>query len=423
MTVRIVAILLLSAVTAVLTSCSTVPRSLEDQATYYANEAKNALAGSDNTELGRNIETSLERPTGSAKIRDMFVIAPTARARYVAYLEQKIVDTNDLPTAVSALAKINLADTADVLPASDIRRLRALLGDLLANRNRTGAIAYDLSDDVSGIPELQTDEHFNIRLNRTLKLLLSGNADRRGQIKALMAYIEHAGKDSAAGLRIGASLPQMHIRREELALVAQFYPQFATERQAALTIRVFLELKNGDRLLADDVMGVLRREIRGVEWLTNPDPKAITLVIERLRNDERILAEQTQTITYAQYQVNVVEALLLMPRNASFLFEQISGGAEIEYGYVVTAQVNGVRVHDEVLRGKVGGESRRCQNARIQNIFGGVQPASFVANPDMARRCTGIATVSIDELRQQVLAKVAAGALNVPAIRAVHLLN
>jgi hypothetical protein len=173
----------------------------------------------------------------------------------------------------------------------------------------------------------------------------------------------------------------------------------------------------------EDLLQTFRTQIRGVEWVTALGEKITTLTIERVRYEERTLPERSQTITYAAHEVNLVSAVLLMPRNASYIYEVISGGAEIEYGYVITAVVDNKTVHDEIVRGKVGGEYQRCQNQRIQNVFGGVSPAGFEANDDMRHRCSGPNSNSIDELRSQVLLRLAEGVLKVPSIKAVHDLN
>jgi hypothetical protein len=112
-----------------------------------------------------------------------------------------------------------------------------------------------------------------------------------------------------------------------------------------------------------------------------------------------------------------------MPRNASYLYEVVSGGAEIEYGYVVSVVVDGKTILDDVIRGRVGGEYRRCQNTRIQNVFGGVSSAGFVANDDMQSRCSGPSSVPVEDLRKEVLSKVMQGVLNVATIKAAQELN
>lgn len=112
-----------------------------------------------------------------------------------------------------------------------------------------------------------------------------------------------------------------------------------------------------------------------------------------------------------------------MPQNASYLYELVSGGAEIDYGYVVSAYRKGIKIHDQVVRGRVGGDYARCQNPRIQNVFGGVSSAGFVANEDMERRCSTTRTVSMDRLRAEVQEKITEEILRVSPIKTARELN
>lgn len=228
---------------------------------------------------------------------------------------------------------------------------------------------------------------------------------------------------SPEGQKIESLLPSMNIRRDELDAVATIFPAFAAVRKKELTARVFLQIKNGDRLLMDDLLQKCRAKVRGVEWVSEPGPRITTLTIERVRHDESVLPERPQTIMYDQTDVNLAAAVLLMPRGSSYLYEVITGGTEIEYGYVVTALLDGKAIYDEVIRGKVGGEYRRCQNGRIHNVFGGVSSAWFIANDDMARRCSGPSSVSIEGLRSEILSKLVESVLKVPPIKLVHDLN
>lgn len=215
----------------------------------------------------------------------------------------------------------------------------------------------------------------------------------------------------------------MNIRRHELDVVAEVFPEFATTRKEEMTAGVFLQVKDGDRLLKEDLLEVFQRQIRGVEWVPSPGPKITTLIIELVRNNERVLPTQTQNITYGISEVNILDAALRMPVNASYAYELITDGAEIEYGYVVSAVLQGKVIHEKVIRGKVKGESVRCENARIQNALGGVTAANFVANDDMEQRCSGPCSVSLEDLRKQVFSEIVAGVLEVPTIKAVHEIN
>jgi len=107
------------------------------------------------------------------------------------------------------------------------------------------------------------------------------------------------------------------------------------------------------------------------------------------------------------------------------MYDIQSGGAEIEYGYVVSIVSGGNKTYENIVRGKLNDKYEYCLNARIRNVFGGVSPARFVANSDMEYRCNnGYAkSVSIDALRRNVYSIIADDVLKIPEIAKVHKLN
>ncbi|QPN32386.1 MULTISPECIES: hypothetical protein [unclassified Diaphorobacter] len=419
---KFLAITTILSLSAFLSACATYPQSREDQATYHASEARSAISKGDSTNAANQIDVALTRPTGDAKIKELFASYPKGRDYYLAYLEKSIVEVSSAYQAAAAFEKLSTVKSAGILPEDQVRELFTKLMKVVTDGNTTGSVPFDLGDKIDLFPELKSPAHQQIIVNRSIKNL-QGNGSGSRPVSALVEYVQRIGIDSVEGKRIESLLPSMNIRRDELDAVAKVFPKFAAARKEEITARVFLQVKNGDRLLSEDLLQTLRSRVRGVEWVPSVGPKITTLVIERLRNDEKTLPERSQTITYAQHEVNLLSAALLMPRNASYLYEVVSGGAEIEYGYVVSAVADGKTIYDEVIRGKVGGEYRRCQNARIQNVFGGVSSAGFVANDDMQQRCAGPSSASIDELRKEIFSKVVDGVLKVPPIKVAHELN
>lgn len=419
---KFLAIATILSLSAFLSACATYPQSREDQATYHASEARSAISKGDSTNAANQIDVALTRPTGDAKIKELFASYPKGRDYYLAYLEKSIVEVSSAYQAAAAFEKLSTVKSAGILPEDQVRELFTKLMKVVTDGNTTGSVPFDLGDKIDLFPELKSPAHQQIIVNRSIKNL-QGNGSGSRPVSALVEYVQRIGIDSVEGKRIESLLPSMNIRRDELDAVAKVFPKFAAARKEEITARVFLQVNNGDRLLSEDLLQTLRSRVRGVEWVPSVGPKITTLVIERLRNDEKTLPERSQTITYAQHEVNLLSAALLMPRNASYLYEVVSGGAEIEYGYVVSAVADGKTIYDEVIRGKVGGEYRRCQNARIQNVFGGVSSAGFVANDDMQQRCAGPSSASIDELRKEIFSKVVDGVLKVPPIKVAHELN
>jgi hypothetical protein len=108
----------------------------------------------------------------------------------------------------------------------------------------------------------------------------------------------------------------------------------------------------------------------------------------------------------AQHQVNIVYAALLMQRNASYIYEISISGSAVEYGYVVSVEGRGTK-HEDVVRGTLNVEQVRCSNARIQNVFGGVQGADFIANDDMTSRCRSGNGKSMSDVRTEIFDAIA----------------
>jgi hypothetical protein len=123
---------------------------------------------------------------------------------------------------------------------------------------------------------------------------------------------------------------------------------------------------------------------------------------------------------YSQGQVNFAAAVLLMPRNASYIYDVASGGIELSYAYEVKAAAKGHAPFNKLIRDKTARAWRSCSNARIQNVFGGVQPASFVANDHMQQICSGGGSpVGIDALRDDALEAILKAIREVPAVSKV----
>ncbi|MBZ0104615.1 MAG: hypothetical protein K8H84_03200 [Sulfuricella denitrificans] len=409
---------LLAALILSLSGCATFPQTPEAEASFYVDAAKSSVSKGEGYAAATNADVALTKPTGGQKVRDMVAEYPKIREYYRSAKEKEIAEMSLVYQPIAIHERLLLAKSAGLFSENDMNDLMAKLKKAVSDANLSGSIPFDLSDNLGLFPDLQTPEHQAIMRDRTIKNLQLEIGFRR--IVPLVTYIQKVGSTSDEGKRIESLLPSMNIKRDEIDIVAKVYPAFAAARKEAITRRVLLKVKNGDRLFADDIQQALRSQLRGIDWVTEIGPKVTILGIERVRNDERTLPERTQTITYSQGQVNFLSGALLMPRNASYLYEVISGGAEIEYGYVVDAISEGKTIYEKVIRGKVGGEYQRCQNERIQNVFGGVNPATFVANDDQKQRCSGPSATSLDQLRNEVLSKVVEGVREMPAIKAAE---
>ena len=90
-------------------------------------------------------------------------------------------------------------------------------------------------------------------------------------------------------------------------------------------------------------------------------------------------------------------------------------------GRATTTIESGRQLADDALRDRITYSNSKCTNARIQNVFGGVQRAEFIANDDMVHRCSGSSSnKSIDDLRAEVYARITRTIAALPPIARVQ---
>lgn len=232
-----------------LTACATYPQNREDQATYHASEARSAISKGEVINAANHIDIALTRLTGGAKIKELFANYPKGRDYYLAYMEKTIVEVSRAYQAVAAFEKLSTVKSAGILPEDQVRELFTKLMEVVTNGNTTGSVPFDLGDKIDLFPELKSPAHQQIIVNRTIKNL-QGNSSGSRPVSTLVEYVQRIGIDSVEGKRIESLLPSMNIRRDELDAVAKVFPKFAAARKEEITARVFMQVKNGDRLLA-----------------------------------------------------------------------------------------------------------------------------------------------------------------------------
>lgn len=402
--------------------CATYPKDPESQATYHIEKAKSALMVGDKASVADNIDQAFSRYSGDFKIKNFFNNHPKAEGYYYSFLEKEIINIEYPHQATALSEKISALKNAEIFDEEKTNNLSNIFQKTIKSGNISGKIKFSFSDDLNKIPYLNTPEHLKIIANRTVSDLIE-NTNGNRPVKELMNYIQKTGINSQEAKTIQSQLVNMNIRANELDYVYKVFPKFATSRKADVSMKILLTFKNTNRLIADDLYQSLRRKSKGIEWVNSNNERDAVITIELLRNEEKSLPEKTETISYSQYDVNALQAALLMPRNASYLYEVTSGGAEIEYGYAISVNQKGRKIYDDIIRGRVNKKYQRCQNARIQNVFGGVAPANFIANDHMQKTCSQNDSISIDSLRQEIFDKVTDSILNVEPIRKIQMVN
>ncbi len=407
---------------ALVAACATAPpypTNPDQQASYYVEKA--AIEFHNGRPSYSYINLARAAPNGPDRVKALFAKEPAIAEAYKTTLRS---EATSLTTSYWALrTKENVEWAASVFPEPFIREINALLEQRVSAGNADGTIPFLLSDDFMRFESLRSVDQQRRIVDNTIRALQVNTINGR-PIEGLVAYVARVGPSSPEGRRIDALLPTLRIRRSELTLVATVFPAFAAAQTANMTMKVWLKVEPTDRLLREDLLVVLRSDLKGIDFVDADDPQALTLIVERLRFNESKLPDRTQTVTYARYEVNFAAALLLMPNNSSYLYEMTTGGAEIEYGFAVKATQFGKPVSDELVRDRLTSTYTTCTNARVQNVFGGVQRADFVANADMAQRCSGNGIqTDLDSMRTQIYHRIAERVAKIAPVARVQELN
>lgn len=390
----------------------------------HLKKSETAIISHDCQEAAKNIDYAINYATEDSKedekIQKLFS-NQAIKDCYFQYLEKIVNYTVSIDTAHSTNTLLNRVKAIDVFPYDKIKQLFTTLNKKVVDGNKSGNIQYLLGDNIDEFPELKSIENQKYMVDRTIKAIQDKPKYRDIELGGIIQYVKKIGRDSPDGKKIESALPTMHLRGSELGIIADVFPEFAAKMKEQLTLNVYLQLINIDALSQEDITNAIKNKIKGINLISSPDKKSIAIKIERIRNNERSIPEQIQTISYTQTQVNLAAAVLLMPRGATYMYELISGGYSIEYGFTISAILDMKERYKNNIRGEVKDEYRYCQGSRIQNVFGGVTPADFIANEDMQLKCSQSSrSVSLDNLRNGVFQVVASELLNIPEIKKVH---
>lgn len=350
-------------------------------------EANTALAKGDEALAGRQIDIALVWSTGPEKVKAYFDQQPSALAAYVRYVNGDIANIKNVSAAQSRRELLATLRADAVLPPSQLDLIDQRFNATLADSNTRGVLNASLADKISPSPALAAPAQRRLVLENTISTIRQNPHLIRRPVPELLAYYQ--GPDTPEGDKalIRTALPSLNLKRDELKEVEAVLPSFATSQLNALTVTAVLQVAGADRLFKDDLEKSLQRI--GVVWVNQPNATTPVVVVERLRQSESAQPDRTETIRYAAHQVDILKA------------------------------ADGKQIHEELVRGEMKTEGRRCQNVHVQNVFGGSQAVDFIANDDMAARCTGGQADSMQTLRDKVAQAIAAAVFRVPSIKAV----
>lgn len=402
--------------------CASYPTDPAQQAIYYADKARQELA-SDQPEKGyTDVVRALALPGGPERVKSIFIQDAGAKKNFVRVATSRIANIDSVYGAKQRHEDLKKIQDSAILTPAENEALRANYATVVVEGNVSGKLPFMIDSEALSIPALADAQQARIIFDRTIASYKEKGYQPRS-MDSLVQFLQRTQSNSEERKIFISSLPMLNVRRSELPAIEVFAHDFATLRAAELTLEAHLVVKNADRIFADDLSSAIGRAVHGVTWVEVRPKDGLEIVVERVRSNEKEFPIVTRTVTYSNSQVDIFSAALLMPKNASYQFDMKSGGAEVEYGYVVSAWKGGSKLAENVVRGKVGGQFASCENARIVNVFGGVSSAGFTANNDMRTACSGATAVSLDDLRNQVLEKLSAEVRAIPQISVIDSMN
>ncbi|MGY0710224.1 hypothetical protein [Azospirillum argentinense] len=341
---------------------------------------------------------------------------PSFKKNYPSYLRADVFNADTSARMVDLHRIVREASLKDLISQEDEQNILKEIDRLAAEANINNKIDFYYSDDIRLFPSLNAPEAQSIIFRRSVGKLATSNSPDNALIKGVFEKARASGAKSQDAAMVLAVLPSMKLTAEDLRkYVAPVFPEQAKRLLEERAVEVRLIIEPEDRLLYEDVATKLRTISPNLILITSGGA-AVTVTVKKLQWEERREPERNQSIVYSQGDVSLLAASLLMPRNASYQYDLTTGGIELAYAFEIKANGKGMPPYDHLLRNKIIRSWRSCSNARIQNVFGGIQRADFVANDHMRRTCNGDLPVSVDRLRDNVLDEVARSIEKIPAI-------
>jgi hypothetical protein len=298
-----------------------------------------------------------------------------------------------LPNKLKRLSELEL------ISKQDYNDLINELNKTAEEGNRNNSLKFLITDNYKNIKSLNEGDNELIIFRRSVDCL-SQDIFPKDTLDNLaieiLRVVEKKGVDSEHYFYLKDKLEHTKLARSILEREAtqSLYPEVVSKRLNEFKFDIALKsLPAGEPFLYDLAEYLEKKE--SLHIVDTISPETYVLKIKKLRFNEHRIPERTETTTYDTYQVNLVGAVLLMPKNATYLFDRTTGGYEISYSFLVQLYKNEILLVSEKISGQEKKEYSFCNNARIRNVFGGVSPATFVANPHMQSMCTSD-TKSVD---------------------------
>jgi hypothetical protein len=353
--------------------------------------------------------------SSSETMRQKIRESPPLMDALAGYLDKrsKISAPKDGPKFVSA---INAAVSKKLISEKHATTLRASFDEYVRKGNASGLLPFTVADDLSVSSALRSEDSRRTIFFRSLRL--ATDSQKNSTLNAeLFSWAKEFGSNSTEMTTLRQQLKSLYLTRSDLSTyVLEMFPDDAKELLENRTVRLRLITEPPDRLVYEDVAKRIA-SAEGITILQNNEqsnsPKNIaTVVLRKHQYDFHQEPERTQTVAIPRHEVNLPSALLLMPRDSSYIYELTTGAAELEYAYEISLLVDGREITNTLLRDRVSKSYSFCTNRRVQNVFGGIEGADWTANATMAANCNSIQKpVRASTLREKLIEALGDGVI------------
>lgn len=241
------------------------------------------------------------------------------------------------------------------------------------------------------------------------------------EAEQLVAVLRDLPPDAAVRREVTAALPRLRLQTAALNSSAfrSAFPEFAERALAVRQVRASLATEPSRRLLEEDLLPAIntRPEFR-VERAPAPHRQGLAIIVREHELREETRPQSRRTVVVPNHEVDILAAVLLLPRGASVLFDVVEGGAALTYAYEIVVMQDGRPVWDKLIRDTARSSWHRCEGMRAQNVFGGLHGFSQFPNQQAANFCNSSgAQTTPDQLRREAQRRIANEIASAPPIR------
>ena len=342
---------------------------------------------------------------------------PETLPHITVYLKNSVANAKSVSDLKKILAELYRLHLHDLLSDSDHDMLKGNLNHIAQLRNRENTARFLLTDSYKEFSSLNEPENRFIIFKRSVDELAGNPYNKKTLQKETLSCVKSLGKDSQEFRYLKERLSEINFSEEIIrGQMAEVYPDYFKKWMKDREVRLKIYSSDQNDPYLYDIEEELRKK-DNISIVEDDGEDVFRLKITNQRFSERYIPERTQTIRYAKYQVNLIGAALLMPKNATYMYDYISGGFEISYSFTLQLIKGGDTIAEQRVSGKANDMYGYCNDARIRNVFGGVSPAQFIANPDMQARC-GAEKRNADEEQvfRDVIERVVMAVLDLPPV-------